>query len=709
MSLFTELKRRNVIRVAIAYLIVGWLLAQVSTTLEAALNLPLWFDTLIVTIMLIGFPIALIISWVYELTPEGIKKEKNIKADETILHETSKKLNYITIIAALAVLGMFVWQQMNPQVDSRLHGNDLELLKGNDENNTTVNPTQTVTQSEQPENTLTLGVAVLPFANMSEDPNNAFFASGVYEDVLTYLSRIVQWRVISRTSMEKIAERGMEITAIGKHLDVSHVLEGSVRRAGDSVRVTVQLIDASNDEHIWAENYDRKLEDIFAIQTEIAEKIAQQLKTKLTPEQHQLIATAPTDNIQAYDLFIKARELSRVWRNADGFREQIPLLEQAITLDPKFAEAQVLLVQSYGRMFWTGSDNHGIYRPKAEALKNQILADYPNSYYAYAAQGYYAYTVEFNYQSALEQLQMALLERPDNNTLLNYIGASYKRLGKFELALATNMKLLSLDPESAISADELTRNLMLANRKDEAFAQAKSNVKNFPESIFSQMDLARLYFEHFGDVANYLNLIEKLPTTIMDSHSLYFRLTANKNNMAEIVSTLEKFQTDEEPINDAGIDLQIAELFNLNGDKEKSQQRAKKALQAFNKQALNNANSDNNRNSVLYYLQMMYVSCLANDQASYDQSAEKYHSINNSEFISKYWQELNYSLAIAACGDTEKAWKMLSSQLGQPMSIITEWSLALDPLHQHYFSELPEYQAMVKRLNENKANQETLE
>ena len=711
MGLLKELKRRNVIRVAAAYLIIGWLLAQVSTTLEAALNLPPWFDTLIVTVMLIGFPIALIISWVYELTPAGIKKEKDIKSDDSITHETSKKLNYITLVAAIAVAGMFAWQYFGDKgLDSRLPGNEVELSgnngivgeNGEDLNNNTTNNNHSKQSESQQEssNNLTLGVAVLPFANMSEDPNNAFFAGGVYEDVLTYLSRIVQWRVISRTSMEKIAERGMEITAIGKHLDVSHVLEGSVRRAGDSVRVTVQLIDASNDEHIWAENYDRKLEDIFAIQTEIAEKIAEQLKTRLTPEQHKLIATRPTDNIGAYDLFIKVRELSRVWSGSEGFLKQIPLLESAIQLDPNFVEAQVMLVQSYGRIFWTGEDYEGAYRPKAETLKNQIVADYPDSFYAYAAQGYYDYTIERNYPSALGGFQLASLERPDDVELLTYIGAANKRTGNFEQAIAITKNILSLDPEDVSSSNELVTNLIFANRIKEALAQAKNDVKKFPKSAISKTQLANIYLKYFGDLESYYAILDT--DSVSNANWLYTRLKASEN-LSETINTLEQLKLGETALNSAIIDRQISEILNINGEEIKSQKYALKGFEIIKNVITNENFLEKNPDAKVRYAYIMYFSCLANDKDAFKLFEEKFHTIKDPDIYSLYLVNINYANALAECGDTLKAWSILNNLTENPNNQITKWTLALDPLYQHYFSEIPEYQEMVKALKAEKS------
>ena len=698
MNLFNELKRRNVFKVAAAYMIVSWLILQIIGSIVPIIEAPDWISKAILMLLLAGFPIALLFAWAFELTPEGIKKESEVVRDESITSETSSKINVVIIGALVLIIGGFAYDKFfGSSTTTEIVQKD---LKSSDQpNNTKVAQISDITASK---NKLTLGIAVLPFENLSVDPNNAFFAGGVYEDVLTYLSRVVQWRVISRTSMEKIAERGMEITEIGKYLNVSHVLEGSVRRAGDRVRVTVQLIDASNDQHIWAENYDRKLEDIFAIQTEIAQKIAQQLKTELTPKQVKLITTRPTDNIDAYDFFIKARELARVWRGAEGFKEQIPLLEKAIALDPNFVEAEVILVLSYGRMFWTGSDTDDIYRPKAEALKNRILAKHPNSYYAYAAQGYYEYTIKRDYQVSLEQLQMAILERPDNVQLLSNISGAYKRLGKFEQSIVAIKKEISLNPESASTANELQQNLKYSKKIDEAFEQAISNVNNFPDNIQSQGLLAHLYFAYFGDVANYNKIHESLSLALNNNEWLYVKLNTNNTNIAQTILALEELQTDENPLNSAYIDENISELLNLNGDEKKSQYYAKKSLPAIKKYALKVNPIDNHRDVKWSLANVMYNSCLANDIATYEHFEEKFHRIKKLEILEEYAADRLYSLALAECGETEQAWNILKNQSGKPLSLITDWALALDPLYQHYFSEIPEYQAMVEALNNKK-------
>ncbi|MDH3902450.1 MAG: hypothetical protein OES90_04440, partial [Xanthomonadales bacterium] len=390
MSFFEELKRRNVIRVGIAYGVASWLLLQIADLVMDNIEAPAWIMHVMMLFVGLGFIASLVIAWAYEMTPEGIKREADVVREESVTHYTAKKLNFITLGAIVLLIVLLLADRFIPA------GNEV------------AGPAQTVVATE-PENEvaetdseaflqLARGVAVLPFANLSEDPNNAFFAGGVHEDILTNLSRIADLRVISRTSMLKIAEQGLNIQEIGQQLDVSHVLEGSVRRAGDQVRVTVQLIDASNDDHLWADNYDRKLEDIFAIQSEIAQKIAAQLEAELSPEQAERLAEVPTQNTQAYDLYLKARELGRTWLAAEGFKQMRPLLEQAVALDPNFMDAQVLLAEVYGRLVWIGVDPEGVYREKAKIVTDRILEQWPGRPEADIAQGNFHYTVERNYQ-----------------------------------------------------------------------------------------------------------------------------------------------------------------------------------------------------------------------------------------------------------------------------------------------------------------------
>ena len=308
----------------------------------------------------------------------------------------------------------------------------------------------------------------------------------------------------------------------------------------------------------------------------------------------------------------------------------------------------------------------------------------------------------------MEQLQKALLEQPDENIILRYIGASYKRLGKFEQSLATNKKALSLDPESISTVNEVIQNLILSHKIDEAFKQVKIYLKKFPNSANLQSLLARLYFEYDGDVDNYLKIHNSLFIKSKDIDPLYFRLQVNNENIEELSKTLEQLKTGDDPVNDAFVDAQLSELFNLTGDEEKSQHYAAKALEVLNNNSLNKNTLAYNPLAKQRYGFKMYLSCLANDQVSYKNTKEKFQSIKDSENNMRVYYGFIYASALAECGETDKAWEIMKNIPGQTFARISEWTLALDPLYQHYFSEIPEYQAMVKRLKQEKLKKESV-
>ena len=438
MTLFNELKRRNVIRVAAAYLIIGWLLAQVSATLESALHMPEWFDTMIVTVMLIGFPITLIISWVYELTPEGIKKEIDIKASETILHETSKKLDYITIVAALAVIGMIIWQQLAPkELDTRVREKDKveEVVSVNSQKDSLM-PARAGTQllgASIQNNT----IAVLPFADLSKAGDQEYFSDGIAEEILNVLVRVDALQVTSRTSAFQFKGSKQGIPAIAKELKVRHVLEGSVRKSGETVRITAQLIDAQDDKHLWSETYDRPLtaENIFAIQDDISNAIVKALKRELgLTASESIVIKQSTQNLTAYELFLQARPLFHARKQLD---KADALLSQAIELDPEYSQAwamrgalQHLLVSfKFTNADVNEADQLGI------QFANQAIALDANSALAYATKGFINLEAnrelrgKIDYADILSDLKKAQNLNPHDATMLNWLARAYQSLG----------------------------------------------------------------------------------------------------------------------------------------------------------------------------------------------------------------------------------------------------------------------------------------
>src|SRR6266436_1311006 len=325
-NFFAELKRRNVYKVAIAYAVVAWLLMQVASQIFPFFEIPNWGVRLVVLLLMIGFPVAVILAWAFELTPEGIKRTEDVDLSRSVRRKTGRKLDFFIIAVLLLVIGILLFQRLHPNVSPAVSSS------------------------------LGKSIAVLPFENFSEDKAFAFFADGVQDEILTDLAKIADLKVISRTSVmqyKNVSTRNLP--EIAQALKVAHVLEGSVQRSANRVRVSAQLIDARNDTHVWAEKYDRDLADVFAIQSEIAEKIADQLQAKLSPKQKAAIEERPTKDLAAYDLYLRAKELIyesyvNPFLKEDYFKA-VQFLDQAVGRDPAFLLAHCLLAYAHDLIY----------------------------------------------------------------------------------------------------------------------------------------------------------------------------------------------------------------------------------------------------------------------------------------------------------------------------------------------------------------------
>ena len=357
----------------------AWLVTQVAGTVLPMFGAPEGVARSVVILLAIGFLPALIVAWVFELTPGGLKRESQIAPESSATPETARRMDRTIIIVLLVGLSYFAFDKfvLTAEPEANPSAANAKSSEMPDHAVSADAAAASIIAAAPAAKPIVLGIAVLPFDNLSPDPDNAFFAGGVYEEVLTKLSRMGELRIISRTSMERIAEEKLEVSAIGQRLGVSHVLVGSVRRAGDQIRVTVQLIEATSDAHIWAENYDRKLDDVFAIQSEIALAIADQLKLTLSPELQANLSERPTQNQEAYALYLRALNDSRSWRGVSGFQTLIALLEPAVQLDPDFLAAKLLLADAYGRMHWLRADPDGSFASKAQALAAEITQRWP--------------------------------------------------------------------------------------------------------------------------------------------------------------------------------------------------------------------------------------------------------------------------------------------------------------------------------------------
>jgi TolB-like protein len=348
-SFFSELKRRNVYKVAVAYAVVAWLLIQVATQVFPFFEIPNRAVQLVVLVLVIGFPIATVLSWAFEMTPEGIKREAEVDRAKSIPRKAGRKLTALVVLLAALAAGLMVFRFLRSQPA-------LEKEK----------PTSLAAEIDSK------SIAVLPFENLSHDQENAYLADGIQEEILTRLANVSELKVISRTSAAKFRSSPDNLREIAGKLGVANILEGSVQKSADQVRVNVQLINATIDAHLWADTYDRKLTDVFAIETEIAKAVADKLKAKLTGREQHAISSRPTESSEAHQLYLKGRYF---WnkRTSDGLKTGIGYFNQAIEKDPGYGPAYAGLADAYAVLpNYSETPGQDAY-PKAEAAALKAL------------------------------------------------------------------------------------------------------------------------------------------------------------------------------------------------------------------------------------------------------------------------------------------------------------------------------------------------
>jgi len=418
-NFFSELKRRNVYKVAVAYAIVGWLLVQIATQVFPFLEIPNWVVRLVIALVVIGFPIALVLAWAFEATPEGIKRTE--VADAMHEHSRGKAWIYIVIIGAAISVALFF-------IGRYTAGNNASAAR-----------------TELPAKS----IAVLPFENLSDDKGAAYFADGIQDEILTKLASIADLKVISRTSTAKYKSKPEDLKTVSQQLGVATVLEGSVQKAVNKVRVNVQLIDARADSHLWAKTYDRDLADVFAIQSEIAQEIADSLQAKLSPAEANTLASAPTKDTQAYDLFLKGEFEQRVANSnfrSESFDLAVRWYKEAIARDPNFALAIAQLAICQLRRHWLTDPLTEAEVIDAGKMAKQALTLVPDLAEAHIAVGLFHYYGFREYEPALTEFQRALQLQPNNALALSFVAFVHRRQGKWDLTLDELKKSIELNP-----------------------------------------------------------------------------------------------------------------------------------------------------------------------------------------------------------------------------------------------------------------------
>ena len=489
MSLFSELKRRNVIRMAGLYLVGAWLLTQVVSTVLPMFGAAEWLPRSIVLLLVIGFVPALIFSWVFELTPEGLKRDEEVTPEQSIAPQTARRMDRMIIAGLLLALGYFAFDKF--------------VLTARRE---AAQSHPTIARNESAVTANSKSIAVLPFDNLSEDKTNAYFAEGVQEEILTRLAKVADLKVISRTSTQRFKSAPADLRDIAKQLGVMNILEGSVQKAGDQVRVNVQLINAVTDAHLWADIYDRKLTDIFVVESEIAKTIADTLRAKLTGSEQTAITKAPTANNEAYELYLKGRFF---WnkRTGDDLQRARDYFEQAITIDPTSASAYAGLAQTELLIPGFGAGNPQEWLPKAKVAAQRAIALDETSAEAHSALAMLLCLEEMKFPESVKEFQRAIALNRNYATAHHWYGNSVLiALGRFDEAIAEGKRAIELDPLSLIINADLGQNFLLARRYDEAIAQLRRTLaldNNFPYAHWNLGEALYLKGDLQGAIAEY--------------------------------------------------------------------------------------------------------------------------------------------------------------------------------------------------------------
>src|ERR1700724_3440940 len=420
-----RLKRRKVYRVAIAYIVAGWALAQGLAQVLPVFEISNSVIRVVIALLLIGFPVALVLAWIFDITPSGIQRTSRVDAQQTPVSHRRRNVFWLAAGGFLisAAVGFFVLPRaVAHKVDK--------------------------------------SIAVLPFENLSDEKENAYFADGIQDDILTNLSKIGELKVISRTSVMPYRGKTQNLREIGKTLGVANILEGSVRRSGNKVRVNVQLIDATNDQHLWAEDYDGDLSDVFKIQTDLATRIASALQAKLSPSEKEHMERKPTENNEAFLAFIQAHNLNVSYEDYTRLKQGEGLYERAIALDPKFA----LAIARYSQLeswIYHSYDPTSARKQKAVDLAESALKLEPNLPEAHLARGFAYYYGDRNYEAALNELALAQSGLPNESEIYLAIGAIQRRQGKWDESTASLKKACELDPKASWPLQNLAFNYQM--------------------------------------------------------------------------------------------------------------------------------------------------------------------------------------------------------------------------------------------------------
>jgi len=505
LSLFNELKRRNVFRVGIAYVVAAWVIAQVADLVLDNIGAPQWVMQSLLLLLAIGFVVAIIIAWVYEFTPEGIKREGEVVRRESVTHHTAKRLDMITIGLVVVAIGLLLADRL--------------LFERMDQNPTAADAAVSdaelqpaATNSAEATLKFNQSIAVLPFVNMSADSDNEYFSDGLSEELLNLLTKIPELRVAARTSSFSYKGRDVNITQIGEELNVTHVLEGSVRKVGNQIRITAQLINVSNGFRLWSDNFDRTLDDIFAVQDEIANAVVDKLRINLLGIMPAVRKTDP----EVYSLYLQGNYFLNL-QGVENLEKAVALLNEALAIDPDYAPAWVSLDWAYESLTIAKPAAREEFRaPRIEAIERALAID-ENYAYAWAALAYQRTFYDSDWHGARIAIEKALRLEPNNADVIGAAAWVATSSGRLPEAIELYEKAVSLDPLQLDNLLELGDRYLRVGRVDDAFDVLDRARAVNPEHPRVSPSLGRVYMMR-GDLENALLETEKSPDQFFYRH-----------------------------------------------------------------------------------------------------------------------------------------------------------------------------------------------
>ncbi len=654
-SFFEEAKRRKVYRVAAAYIIAAGGIIQLASAAFPAWELPNWALRLVIVLLLIGFPIALILAWAYDITAQGVRATPTAAGPRSHRRRNIVML-VLTGVAVSAAAGFFLLPRVSAHKCDK-------------------------------------SIAVLPFENLSDEKENAYFADGIQDDVLTNLSKIGDLKVISRTSVMPYRGKGSNVREIGKALGVGAILEGSVRRMGNRVRVNVQLINADTDEHMWAEDYDRDLTDVFAIQTDLAQQIVRELQAKLSPMEKAQIERRPTQNGEAYLAFVQAHDLST---RPDKFRGDIEnaeqLFERATKLDPNFAEAFAGLAWIDNWMYHT-FDPTAARKEKARAAAEEALRLQPNLPEAHLALGFYYYYCERDYQNALREFAIAKLSLPNSAEVYMAIGSIERRQGKWAQSTGNFEKAVSLSPRDSFILVNLADNYRANKNFETADKILGRAIEAAPNSLSARAAKAMLPLDWKGDLSMMEKDLADMPPGVDPEGLVTFgrvQLLMLQRKFPEALAVLKQLSPDLSHDSKPREFLEGA-IYTFLNDREKARSAFEHA-RPIAEQSLREAPNDAFRHALLGQI----LAGLGEKEAAISEGKRAVNLLPESQdALEGPKATLELAKIYTWTGETDQALFLLDHSLSTP-SGITVSSLKLDPVWDPLRSD-PRFQALIDK------------